>query len=97
MPASRSLDRWCDSVDAAKGNLLWELPIKTPFEQNSVTPLIAGDLVIYAGLENPKIKARLAELGSLLMPMSRAEFGKLIADESAKWAKVVATAGIKAD
>ena len=52
---------------------------------------------INAGLENPKIKARLAELGSLLMPMSRAEFGKLIADETAKWAKVVATAGIKAD
>lgn len=50
---------------------------------------------INAGLENPKIKARLAELGSLLMPMSRAAFGKLIADETTKWAKVVATAGIK--
>jgi tripartite-type tricarboxylate transporter receptor subunit TctC len=52
---------------------------------------------INAGLDNPKIKARLAELGSQLMPMSRAAFGKLIADETTKWAKVVATAGIKAD
>jgi tripartite-type tricarboxylate transporter receptor subunit TctC len=52
---------------------------------------------INAGLDNPKIKARLAELGSLLMPMSRAAFGTLIADETTKWAKVVATAGIKPD
>jgi tripartite-type tricarboxylate transporter receptor subunit TctC len=50
---------------------------------------------INAGLDNPKIKARLAELGSLLMPMSRAEFGKMIATETGKWAKVVASAGIK--
>ena len=50
---------------------------------------------INAGLDNPKIKARLAELGSLLMPMSRAEFGKMIAGETEKWAKVVASAGIK--
>ena len=50
---------------------------------------------INAGLDNPKIKARLAELGSLLMPMSRAEFGKMIAGETEKWAKVVASAGIR--
>jgi tripartite-type tricarboxylate transporter receptor subunit TctC len=48
-----------------------------------------------AVLNDPKIKARLAELGSLLMPMSRAEFGNLIAAETDKWAKVVKTAGIK--
>jgi tripartite-type tricarboxylate transporter receptor subunit TctC len=50
---------------------------------------------INAGLDEPRIKARLAELGSQLMPMSRAAFGKLIADETEKWAKVVAAAGIK--
>ena len=50
---------------------------------------------INAGLDNPKIKTRLAELGSLLMPMSRAEFGKMIAAETEKWAKVVTSAGIK--
>ncbi len=46
-------------VDAREGRLLWELPIKTPYEQNSVTPLIAGDRLIYAGLENPTIAVRL--------------------------------------
>jgi outer membrane protein assembly factor BamB len=46
------------SVAAADGRLLWEVPIKTPYEQNSVTPLVAGDLVLYAGLENPTIGAQ---------------------------------------
>ena len=41
------------------------------------------------------MKARLADLGSVLMPMSRADFAKLIADETEKWAKVVKSAGIK--
>ncbi len=48
-----------------------------------------------AVLNDPRVKARLAELGSLLMPMSRSDFGKLIAEETDKWAKVVKTAGIK--
>jgi outer membrane protein assembly factor BamB len=52
------------SVDASNGQLLWELPIKTPYEQNSVTPLIVGDLVIYAGLENPTVALRLARTGN---------------------------------
>ena len=42
-------------IDAAGGQLLWEVALKTPYEQNSVTPLVMGDLVIYAGLENPTI------------------------------------------
>ena len=46
------------SVNAADGRLLWETPIKTPYEQNSVTPLVVNDLVIYAGLENPTIALR---------------------------------------
>ena len=50
---------------------------------------------INAALGDPKMKARLADLGSVLMPMSRADFGKLIADETEKWAKVVKLAGIK--
>jgi tripartite-type tricarboxylate transporter receptor subunit TctC len=50
---------------------------------------------ISAALSDPKMKARLAELGSVLMPMSRTQFSKLIADESEKWAKVVKSAGIK--
>ena len=42
-------------VAAADGKLLWEVPIKTPYEQNCVTPLVVNDLVIAAGLENPTI------------------------------------------
>jgi outer membrane protein assembly factor BamB len=45
-------------LDARDGRLLWEAPIKTPYEQNSVTPVVAGDLLIYAGLDNPTIAVR---------------------------------------
>ena len=45
-------------VAATDGRLLWEVPIKTPYEQNSVTPLVVGDLILYAGLENPTIALR---------------------------------------
>ena len=48
------------------------------------------------GLADPKLKARLADLGGTPFPGSPAEFGKLLADETAKWAKVVKFAGIKA-
>jgi tripartite-type tricarboxylate transporter receptor subunit TctC len=46
-------------------------------------------------LANPKLQIRLAELGGEPMPMTPAEFGKLVADETEKWAKVVKFAGIK--
>ena len=42
-------------VAAADGKLLWEVSLKTPYEQNAVTPLIVNDVVIVAGLENPTI------------------------------------------
>jgi outer membrane protein assembly factor BamB len=42
-------------VAAADGKLLWEVPFKTPYEQNCVTPLVINDVVIAAGLENPTI------------------------------------------
>jgi tripartite-type tricarboxylate transporter receptor subunit TctC len=51
---------------------------------------------INAGLADPRVKARLAELGSVPMPMTSAEFGKFLADEVVKWAKVVGAANIKA-
>ena len=50
---------------------------------------------INAGLADPKIKARLADLGGTVLAGSPADFGKLIADETEKWAKVVKFAGIK--
>jgi len=50
---------------------------------------------INAGLADSKMKARLAELGVAPMPMTPAEFGKFIADETEKWAKVIRAANIK--
>lgn len=50
---------------------------------------------INAGLADPKTKARITDLGGSVMPSSSAEFGKLIADEAEKWAKVIRAANIK--
>jgi len=52
---------------------------------------------VNAVLAKPALKARLNELGGEPMPMSAAEFGKLVADETAKWAKVVKSAGLKVE
>jgi tripartite-type tricarboxylate transporter receptor subunit TctC len=52
---------------------------------------------INAGLVDPKLKARFADLGSTVLPGSPAAFGKLIADETEKWGKVIRAAGIKAE
>jgi tripartite-type tricarboxylate transporter receptor subunit TctC len=46
-------------------------------------------------IAEPKIKTRLADLGGTVLPGSPAEFGKFIADETDKWAKVIKAANIK--
>jgi len=50
---------------------------------------------INAGLADPKIKSRLAEMGGMLLAGSPADFGKLIAEETERWGKVVRAANIK--
>jgi tripartite-type tricarboxylate transporter receptor subunit TctC len=50
---------------------------------------------VNAGLADPKLKARLTDLGSVPLPGPPATFGKLIADETEKWGKVIRFAGIK--
>ncbi|HMF25569.1 MAG TPA: tripartite tricarboxylate transporter substrate binding protein [Pseudolabrys sp.] len=52
---------------------------------------------INAALADPKMKARLAELGGTALPGTPADFAKLIVDETEKWGKVIKFAGIKAD
>jgi len=50
---------------------------------------------INAALADPKMKARLADLGGTTLPGSPADFGRLIAEETEKWAKVIRAANIK--
>jgi tripartite-type tricarboxylate transporter receptor subunit TctC len=50
---------------------------------------------INAGLADSHMKARLADLGYVPMPMTPAEFGKFVSDETEKWSSVVKLAGIK--
>jgi tripartite-type tricarboxylate transporter receptor subunit TctC len=52
---------------------------------------------VNAVLAKPELKARFHDLGGEVMPMSPAEFGKLVADETVKWAKVVKAAGLKVE
>jgi tripartite-type tricarboxylate transporter receptor subunit TctC len=52
---------------------------------------------INVGLADPKIKARLVDLGGTVLAGSPADFGKLIAEETEKWAKVVKFGGLKPD
>jgi tripartite-type tricarboxylate transporter receptor subunit TctC len=48
-------------------------------------------------LKDPKLVARLAEIGGIPKPMTPAEFGKLVSDETEKWRKVVEFAGVSVD
>jgi tripartite-type tricarboxylate transporter receptor subunit TctC len=52
---------------------------------------------INAGLADPTMKARLADLGGTLLPGSPSDFGKLITEETEKWGKVVKFTGAKPD
>jgi tripartite-type tricarboxylate transporter receptor subunit TctC len=52
---------------------------------------------VNAGLADSKLRARVSELGGAVFRSSPADFGKLIAAETEKWAKVIKFAGIKAD
>jgi tripartite-type tricarboxylate transporter receptor subunit TctC len=62
------------------------------------TPVVIIDTLnsaMSAGLADPRIRARLADLGNTALALSPADFGKLIAEETEKWGKVVRFAGIK--
>jgi tripartite-type tricarboxylate transporter receptor subunit TctC len=67
-------------------------PKGTPPEIADILNKAVGD-----ALKDPKLVARLAEIGGIPKPMTPAEFGKLIADETEKWRKVVEFAGVSVD
>jgi len=48
---------------------------------------------VLAGLADPKLRARIDQLGGVPMPMSPSEFGKFVVDETEKWAKAVKFSG----
>ena len=50
---------------------------------------------INAALADPQMKARLADLGNVPMPMTPTEFGRFIAEETERWGKVIRAANIK--
>jgi tripartite-type tricarboxylate transporter receptor subunit TctC len=52
---------------------------------------------INAGLNDPKVKAQFAELGSAVAPMTAAEYAKVVVTETERWSKVIHAAGIKAE
>ena len=67
-------------------------PISTPVE------IVATlNREVNAGLADPTIKARLTDLGASALSGSPADFGRLIAEETERWAKVVRFSGAKAD
>jgi tripartite-type tricarboxylate transporter receptor subunit TctC len=52
---------------------------------------------ISAGLADPKVKARIADLAAVRLPMTPIEFGKLLAEETEKWGNIIRAANIKAE
>jgi tripartite-type tricarboxylate transporter receptor subunit TctC len=67
-------------------------PKGTPGEVIETLNKAVGDV-----LKDPKVVARLTEVGGIPKPMTPAEFGKLVADETEKWRKVVEFAGVSVD
>ena len=55
-------------LSAEKGELLWKIPLTTAYEQNAVTPVLAGDLVVYGGLDQPLRAVRVARKGDAWTP-----------------------------
>ena len=64
----------------------------------SVSEFVPGyEASSWFGIAAPRIEARLTDMGGMLLTGSAADFGKLIADETEKWGKVITSAGIKAE
>jgi tripartite-type tricarboxylate transporter receptor subunit TctC len=97
-------------TSAARAELLPELPAVADFvpgyeasqwyglsaPRNTPAEIVGRlNTEINAAIADPAMKARLAAIGGEPLPGSPAKFGKLIADETEKWAKVVRAAGIK--
>ena len=71
---------------------------RNPFLRNTPAEIVEKlNKEIDAGLADPKVKSQLANLIATSLTGSAADFGKLIADETEKWAKVIRAPNIKAE
>jgi tripartite-type tricarboxylate transporter receptor subunit TctC len=92
-------DNLPSSIEFIKSGKLRALGVTTDKRNEALPKGTPTDVVlkinrtVNAGLADPKLKARLAELGGIPMPGSPAEFGKVMADETEKWAKAVKFSG----
>jgi tripartite-type tricarboxylate transporter receptor subunit TctC len=82
--------------NVASGARAWLIAVGVP---KGTPPEIIDMLsrAINAALADPKRKARLAKLSAAVLPGPPDDFGKLLVDETEKWAKVVKFSGTKAD
>jgi tripartite-type tricarboxylate transporter receptor subunit TctC len=91
MPDVPTLSEFAPGYEAIGWNGIGA-PKGTPAE---ITNKING--LVNTGLASPSIKARFADLSATALAGTPADFGKLIAEDTEKWAKVVKFAGIKAE
>jgi outer membrane protein assembly factor BamB len=56
--------RLCVGVAAETGRLLWSIPFTTPYDQSSVTPVLAGDLLVFGGTRQPTFACRVRRSGA---------------------------------
>ena len=49
-------------LSLADGTLLWQIPFATEYDQNSVTPIVAGDLIVYGGIAKPTTAIRVSQV-----------------------------------
>jgi tripartite-type tricarboxylate transporter receptor subunit TctC len=83
-----------DTVPGFDASSWWGIGAPRGTPEEIVTKL---NTEINAGLADPKLRARFAEMGALILGGSPADFGKLITDETEKWAKVVQFSGAKVE
>jgi outer membrane protein assembly factor BamB len=58
------MQKHCVAVSPEDGRELWRLPFKTSYEQNSVTPVVAGELVIFGGVQKPTFAVKVTAAGA---------------------------------
>jgi tripartite-type tricarboxylate transporter receptor subunit TctC len=90
LPGVPTLDAFVPGYEASAFN-----GIGAPRDTSAEIMDVLND-AINAGLADPQIQARFAQLGSVPTPMSRAEFGKFVVEYTAKWGRILRAAGIKA-